>query len=574
MAQGEKVSNVRKQAIVLLLQLLRRAIDAGRSYGRNHPLATASLERFREHFVNVTKDEELPLEITLQGLAFDGEPVGSRVGQRDPLTMPLFNEGIRRITFSANPPPVERDAFFDAWMNVVHNPQSSEALSTRCWELELESIRLVVLDTFSLSDDDDGADAAKEAGARQELDALISAMASESSGSAGAAGPSLLRVSSDDVSLLRSELVRGVTGEKLAQQDARVAKLHLSSTDLENLVVALTPREDAIPRAARALINAALSVEDAESLAYTRRLADVFAGLAERGSFRAALDAYQALVADARVDQESGAARAKLLQTLRPLFISAAFLDPLLRALDAAEGNAPEALDALKLLAPALGAGFREQVAKLTHPNARAAASGLMAEVAPAGATKNINVADLNAASFGEFVKRLDGMHPAEATQLLRQGLEHEDVEVRRLAAGALNATLAVRLPRGVLAAHLTEDDLDVRSRLLKLVVELEDPSAAPALGKLLARTDLADDERVRVYSALGKLGGRAATTALLAELDKRQDPDVTVACIGALAVLGDPAAHKPLESLSHKLLATPRVKAAARAALSRVGKG
>jgi hypothetical protein len=279
------------------------------------------------------------------------------------------------------------------------------------------------------------------------------------------------------------------------------------------------------------------------------------------------------LVTEAKSDAEWGAARVKPLAALKNVFVSPAFLDPLLHALDAAEGKAPEALEALKLLVPTLGTGFRAQVAKLTNPAARAAASGLLAEVAPAAATRSINVSDLNAASYGEFLKRLDTLPPAEATRLLTQGLEHADVEVRRLAAGAITPALAVRLPRGAIAAHLAEDDAEVRARLVRVVVESEDPSAAPALGRLLARPDVGDDERTRVYAALGKLGGRAATEVLLAELDKRHEADVTVACIGALAVAGDPAAKKPLEALSHKLMATPRVKAAARAALQRVNK-
>lgn len=572
MSKAEKTSGPRRQALVLLLQLLRRAIDQGRAYGRNHPLAMSAVERFREHFTSVAT-EEIALEVTISGLAIEGDLLVGRAGQRDPLTMPLFNEGIRRITIAANPPPNERDAFFEAWINVVGNPNEAEALSTRCWELELEAFRLVVLDTFSLADEEGDDGERNQQKAKAELDSLINAMASESSSTGAEAGPMLLRVSADDIALLRSELVRGVTAESLAQQDAKLASLQLSPTDIENFVAGFSTRKDAMPRAARALINAAVLSQGDEAGAFAKRLADLLAAFAERGRFGPSLEAWNVLVADARADTHLGAARVKLLTWLKQFFVSPAFLDPLIRALDAAEGKDPEALEALKTIAPTLGNSFREQVARLQNPAARSAAAGLLAELSPTQATRSINVADLNAASFGEFLKRLDAMPPPEATRFLTQALEHPEAEVRRDAAGAISPTVAVRLPRGVLANHLKDTDAEVRRRLLRVVADLEDPSAARALGELLKRPDVDEEERVRVYHALGKLGGKVAAEVLIAELDRKQDPDATVACVGALAVLGDPSAKKPLESLAGKLMAAPRVKAAARAALSRVTK-
>jgi hypothetical protein len=571
MAQADKARNARRQAVTLLMQLMRRAIDATHSYGRGHPLSIAALQRLREHMGAVLQ-EELTLEVTLHGLAFDGELVTSRVGQRDPMTMPLFNEGIRRITFNAAPPDEECDAFFDAWMNVVMSPQESEALSTRCWELELRSIHLVVLDTFSLSDEegDEGSSAYKRA--KEELDTLIDAMASESASSGADLGPMLLRVSADDVMLLRSELVRGVTGEKLAQQDAKLASLNLSITALENFAEGINPRQGAVTRGARALLNAAVLSQGAEREAFFGRLVEVFKDLAERGVFRPCLDAYQALISDAREDSQMGQTRVKLLAALKTFFVSPAFLDPLLKTLDATEGNSPDVLEALRVVAPSLGADFKGQVARLSSAKARAAATGLLVKLSPAKSTLAVNVADLNATSFAELLKRLASMAPRDAARLLGDGLNHKDVEVRRLAASALTVDLAPRLDRGVLTSHLADVDEVVRARLLKLVVELEDPSAVKALGTLLARTDLGDDERTRVYAALGKLGGREATGLLLLELDKTHGPDVTVACIGALAVLGDPAARKPLKAMARKLMASSRVRAAARAALSKMG--
>lgn len=575
MSKAEKTSGARRQALVLLVQLLRRAIDQTRAYGKTHQLAAGSLDRFREQLASVTT-EETAFDITLAGAALDGELLAGRPGQRDPLTLPLFNEGIRRVTIAANPPAHERDAFFDAWMQVVSNPAEAEALSTRVWELELEAFRLVVLDTFSLADEDSsgGDDGSQnQQKARQELDSLINAMAAESGAAAGSAGPALLRVSADDVAVLRSELVRGVTAERLAQQDAKLAALQLSPTDLENFVLGFTPRADAVPAAARALINAAVLSQGEEAGAFAKRLSDLFAAFAERGRFRPTLEAWKWLVADARADTHLGAARVKLLTWLKQFFVSPAFLDPLLKTLDGAEGHAPDALEALKTVAPMLGSGFKDQVAKLTSAAARAAASGLLAEIAPAQATRSINVADLNAASFSELTRRLDALPIAEATRLVAQGLDHADVEVRRDAAGVITPRVAVRLPRGVLANHLKDTDAGVRGRLLKVVGELEDPSAAKALGELLKRPDVDEAERIRVYHVLGKLGGTVAVEVLVGELDRRQDEEATVAAVGALAVLGDPASKKALESLAGRLMAPPRVKSAARAAISRVKK-
>lgn len=264
------------------------------------------------------KDDELTLEVTLAGFAVDGEQLTGKGGPRDLMAMPLFNEGIRRITFTPNLPPKDRDAFVDAWLGVVLNPQGSEAVSTRLWELELTTISLVVLDTFAL--ESDGATqegASTQVGARAELDALISAMAAEYSGSSApdalraAAGPALLRVSADDLALLRSELVRGVSGEQLAQQDrgGDAAALHLSPTDVENFTEQLAPPPNTTALAAHALLNAAVLTQGPEADALATRLLEVLRGAADAGHFTAALEAYRKLVADARLDAQLGQAR-------------------------------------------------------------------------------------------------------------------------------------------------------------------------------------------------------------------------------------------------------------------------
>lgn len=49
MAQADKTGGPRRQAITLLIQLARRAVDAVRSYGATHPLASGAVERVREH---------------------------------------------------------------------------------------------------------------------------------------------------------------------------------------------------------------------------------------------------------------------------------------------------------------------------------------------------------------------------------------------------------------------------------------------------------------------------------------------------------------------------------------------
>lgn len=563
-----KTSAARRQAMALMIQLFRRAIDQTRAYGKGHPMAETATQRFREQFA-VVSIEETDLEITMAGVAHDEELLIGRPGQREPLTQALFNEGIRRIVIGALPPDHERDAFFDAWMEIVIRPNEAEALSTCVWELELEAFRLVVLDTFSLTNGESSEDMALQMRTKQELDWLLNAMVAESS--ASDAGLTLLRVSSDDVAVLRSELVRGVTAEQLAREDSRLAELQLAPEEVERFVQSFPPRSEAVPAAARALVNAAVLAQGEDLEHYGRRIADLFAALAERGRFLPPLAAWKSMVADARADALHGAVRVKLLTALKPFFASAAFLGPLLKKVDTTDGKAPEALDALRIVGPMLGNSLKDQIPRLRSPAARSAVSMLLAEIAPGQATASVNVADLTAEAFAELVKLLDSMPHEESTRLISQGMMHADVHVRREAAAAITPTVAVRLARPVLARGLKDSDAAVRATMLQVVSDLEDPSTAPALGQLLKRPDLEEDERVRVYHALGKVGGRGAAEVLAAELSRKQSPEALLIAINALAALGDPSSAKALEALADKLLLSSRIKVAARAALARV---
>jgi hypothetical protein len=576
-AQSEKKAV--PPALQEAVQLLRRALDSLRTYRSSHQVAKLAMARAHAKWVEaIDGPQGLQLEVTLGSLLFEDTPLSSQAagsGRReDPLALPLFNEGVRRLTFVAPIVHDELTVFLDAWLSAAASPSASQSVTTRLWEAELKTVQLVVIDSFALSDDV----ASTEASAggpvnsfRQQVDALINAIASEghAGGSDAKLETSVLRVSAEDIELLRAEGVRDITAEQLSRQESGGRTIEgLSDEDRDVLARELTVvRHDPAERFATALVNAALLSGGVDAKAATERLQALLKGLVETGQLKEALDAYQRLVAQVKEDQSLGSLRAGVVARLKPLFLSDWFVERLMFYLDAEEVHLG-ALYVLQVVGKSLVKHLTAWLPRLKTQGAKKAVAAIVAEAGAAGLAMGAQVKAMDATSFQEVMMRFRGMAPDEVVQVLAPALNSLDVEVRRLAMRALTPAVAVRVPRGVLQARLNDPDPQLRADMLRLVVRLEDPTAVPSVVALLKRPTTPADERVRLAEALGTLGGPQALQALTDGLEKQSEVEVRCACALALGASRDPLARAPLEAAAGRFLTLPRLRAAVQTAL------
>ncbi|HJL19761.1 MAG TPA: HEAT repeat domain-containing protein [Sandaracinaceae bacterium LLY-WYZ-13_1] len=219
-------------------------------------------------------------------------------------------------------------------------------------------------------------------------------------------------------------------------------------------------------------------------------------------------------------------------------------------------GHEDEAKEALRPLADDPVAGVRAAaIASLGHLADADALDLVLARFEDGDPTVR-QVALIAAAEIGD----------ARAGPALRRALSSPHPEVRFQAV----ASVALLAPDGAvedLAALADDPDPLVRAHLADALGALEDPRAADALAPMLE--DEATEVRRAAGIALGRIGDRRAVAALVETLD---DKERCFEAAWALGELGAREAVEPLARVAAAFLKPLAVKAAAGAALVRLG--
>ncbi|MBL8949602.1 MAG: hypothetical protein JNK82_02420 [Myxococcaceae bacterium] len=554
--------------------MFRRAVDTYRTYRSHHHLTRQSLDRIYEKLKSVLEAGPVQIEVTMSGLMHEDKAIGAvaATGKReDPLTAPLFAEGVRRITFLPGLEPPELEAFLDSWFDTVTQPQSSEGVTTRFWEAELKNVQMLVIDTFASADEaqTDPTVAKAKVSARMQIDSLVAAISAQGMAGGGeeAARASMMRVGADDISLLRAEGLRDITADSLKRQDVSQRPVAtVSAAELAPLAAELSKvREQATLSTFGALLNAAVmaSPDDRERL--LQRLEGVVLWLIENGQVKEPLERYQQLIEQAKAEAELTQVRTALLVRFKNALTSDRALERLVAAIDVEEGN-EAAFEVLQVMRKAIEARLPAVLANVKTAEARAKLSGLLTEAIPL-ADVLPKVKTMNAEAFGEIVRRLGAMKPADQAAVLTEGLHSHDHGVHRLAAQALTVSVVPLLPRGLFATQLASRDAAIRDATFPLAMELEDPTTAVPMASVLSLSTTGQDERRRIYGALQKLANPKVVPVVIDELERQGDADAKVELVRLLSALGDPAAIAPIEALGNKLLTPGKVKTACKVA-------
>ncbi|MCA2980701.1 MAG: HEAT repeat domain-containing protein [Myxococcaceae bacterium] len=551
---------------------LQRAAESARNYAPEHPSVSQALDRLQERLsATLEAFGALEFELTTAGIVFDGEPVTPRAGVRDFLTRRLFAEGIRRVAILQGAPVDEVRTLLELWTKSRGPGQpADESLSSRLWEADFKFIRLVILDTLNLDDQEGeggeraGADSDWRSTFHDDVELLVSLMQLESPPVAVMEGGGVT-ATTETLPLLESEGIRDITPDDLARQDVEGQRLEEVDPEvLASMSSALTaelPQPEA--RFLRALLNGALALPSARPgfVAASTRAAS---RLAAEGRFEQAIEAFQRTLEAVRASPRHDPARVDVLAELRQSITADEVLARLVGALDD-ELTAERAERCLRKLGSAFAPKLRELGAAL---KTEAGQARLDALVRTTGAAPP----DRAAAPDGPLTN-VSGLAAAEAAALLARALTQPDAQQRRAAAQSLDANNALLVPRARLHSRIGDTDAVVRRLVIRVLGLIEDVSAVPLLKARLSRP-LPAEERLVIYAALADMHAPQAQELLVEGALNEDDVTVRVACIEQLATYPSPRVVRVLEGLAGKLLVHWKVRSAATEALEKLDTG
>lgn len=518
---GEATEGTR--AVVELVQSFKKAIRALRLYPGEHPLVGEAIETsarlLAEH---QGRHGVLELQITRDGVSFQGAPLVAELGSTTDLSFLLYPEGVRTLTFEVGADRAEVRGFVEALSG--RDPTTLTAdndVLGALWRRGLRHIHYLAFDALS------------PAAVRASHDPAIRELALRIQRTAG----HLDRASLEREAALERALTKAATREPLATrgEEARAALV----ADLRGGAGDLIVRSALAVGWAGSTGKGALSDED---------VARFFAGAVTSALWQG--DLARAAEVLATVHAQGGASGALIARLVSP---DGQLL--LVRALRDAAARAAPLEDELPAYLEQLGPASVELAAhvygRLADPALRAVVRGhLRGALAEAPAP------------LVPLTLHPDAAVAAEALDLLLGGLAHK--KVREVVQGLADDASAPERQRRAAAAIDDVTGEGERRRLLQLLEKGTDKVAwLEAAKRLPAAAD------ARTFDQL---------VALIQRRDFLQRDDQQVdAALGALTAIGGFRAARVLQELSEQrsLLTrkdTQRVASAAARWLSRLG--
>lgn len=348
-----------------------------------------------------------------------------------------------------------------------------------------------------------------------------------------------------------------------------LAQLKLVVSGITDLLAFEVPANvELLQGIARALFTAAAQAPRSERPAFFDQLTSFFDALGSHGRFTQALEQFEALLAYLKTDRALLEAGGEAAQQLRAHLTSPAFVDPLVSGLsDPRHGADAEA--ALRRVGRSALPQLLAQVPDVASAEARGRLVALLLELSPDAKTAQAVGKHLDAKTATELARRVRSQDATKAAPIFALLLSAVDPALRRTAAHLVPMAAVPLLGKNLIAARLGDPDVQTRLAFLMRVTEAEEPLAKEPILGLLQRQELELAQRVACYGALTAIDKEAALDVLRRDVDTHPSPDVRVAAVQATGRLGTPLARAMLDELSRKLLQSPKVRAAAKDALT-----
>jgi hypothetical protein len=558
---------------------IRRVLDGIRTYPPGH----VTLKNYRAGLLEklsaqLQEEEEYSLRVTPMGFSTETRIVNKAEKLTDSITHPLYLDGVQLFTVKRGVTLQELEQLTDMWRATLDGRLGdTHTFTTRFWEANFPHLHVLSVESFS--ERSGAGEGSQVATAMQAVVDELSGVAPKTrlaplAGSSGfAGGRKLVRVTKEDLAILRTQGITEMTEKELERYD----------TNERAPIPGLKPGE---------LTAIAGEVRAEHAKAIERALDAVFAtGLNATTDEQQKLRSAFALVLSAMLG-------ANQIDRLR---------QNLARQVQMARSGDPLELDArfsvVTMLMGAIGAAHivEPTIAALDDAATREAATVILRFMPGTSAPLLLDwlVVPQTPAGLRAFADLVAAMKPQVSDLAPRIGWSDETlaIELLRMAkslgaaeswpvreAALAHAAVAVQiealkeLDREVLLAHklkllplLASPVPELRHALFNAFVASKDKGVAPALATLLRRVQLDSAEHKRVLLALGTLGGPEACGALRNELVNGKDAELQCLAAYALGNAGDERSRPQLEELANKLFGGGALKQAAKNALKQL---
>lgn len=538
---------------------LKTVVVGTRLFPPGHPTVVGYFHRLQQFLSEFLEREgPLTLAVSSSGLLLDGELVLTSDGKSPLISDPIFRDGVTEITFAVETPAEELSRLTDIWSAsmLAGGAETGQTFTTRCWEAEFDSIRIVSLDNFIEYLDEH---------AERELNDLLQVIEEERSRGPEIPVTERPRLGPSEIPRLRSSGLLEIQAADLDPRGAIPALQALTPAEARALVEeAESERSKQSLPAITALAFAGLDAAGSERTEIVTALGSIFVSIARAAGLDQVLETVDQFVEAARTDSDGPHRRFEALplvldglgtQTLLSLCVAAVTGPKLDSAVDRIlgflqPGAAPAFLDAL--------ASAPQATAEILLPR--------FLSLQPQPGVLRIRIARVPALLAQPLLDFAKTFPEGDQIEIYVAAIAHADPGIRHLAAGRVPREVLLKFPES-LYPLVNDSDANLRQLAVSVLLSSKDVSAVPYLVQMLDRADLDLAERRRVIRSLGSLPTRESISALRNEFRTQMNPETAASCAMALGRAGDEISRTALEQVVAKRT-HPELKAACANAL------
>lgn len=568
----------RLAAAVTVCGRLKKMLAANRMYSSGHEM----LEEFRAVLLAElgafhSEFGDLVLDLSAHALSLDGKAVLKGEGRDGSISYPLFLDGLQRMTVAAGVTDAELSPFLALWSDALEGrSERGHTISTRLWEADFPHLRFIAAETFS--EGDGTGDESKESRSREkdQLQALISEISGEklAGGAQGTtARPKLMRVSREDLQLLKAGALADITAADLERQDVsrRPPMSGVAPAEAAAFVAELERDGSAADRTIQGIATMALGARADDRPRLLGVVSQVFVAHAGAGRLQELAELVERIEESVQTAHVAWEQRMVLLEELRAVLEGPEVLAPVIGAMDD-----PAAMDGasavLRYVRPVSAGMLLERLALLQSAGGRRALASVVGLLRPSPSDLSLRLRTCGPELAREILLIADS-YPADAQRQIKlAGLESTEPAVRWSVVSGLRKK-DLEPMRDALFAMLDDAEPSIRSAMLKLLTASRDPQVVTAVSRMLEGTRPDAAERKTLLLALGSFGA-VASAAVRREIGAAKDPEVVAAAILVLVQTDGEGAREELTRMSGRFLERRAVKDACREALRRLDVG
>jgi hypothetical protein len=589
---GPTADPVALEAACEIFTIAEKYLRARRTYPDGYPALVQFQKAFGDRLLPwIAERGELRVGLQANGLTWSRASVFAVDNVDANMWFPLYRDGIRELTFSDGVQDAEIAAFFKVLAELAtrradkKRDSAEDDAVTMMWDLHLDHIGYVAIDSFVEGSDADEVDKARMERLREMLELSMEKDYARTKHADAARRMTTIALSAADLTFLESENL-GALDELPAHMREAGGDLHrLEPAELVTIRAQLADDADLVERFLDALLRALMSRSGAdEAEALCGRLEQFFVAMIEDGNYVRASElrrTVEGLVAESRAED----VEFELIERIDNATSSDRALDAVVAAFASQTEDAViAALDTLVRSLPFRAAG--KLVADLDRVTDAERRRRLGTAIAALGPRAVEAIAAALPASAGEraadLLAILRQTRCEAALPVLEKACRHPDAGARAEALrGTLELAPAAVVARSVKRALLDKDP-QVRRVGLDFVVAERPPAALDWLRELLYAPLFVDAElreRTRVYQVYALVGGDPVAAELVKRLEQKNllgRPSLNEERAAAAAALGYvrcQSAREVLRGVARSMFTNALVKEACLDALAELDK-